>query len=826
LAVLLISPLVSSLGTASAVHAQNIGSSLFMGVSPQSKPGDDERVVVEARELVYNRDKGVVTAYDNVELSYKGQTVVADRITYDSNTKDVIAAGRVRIVDKEGTSITADSVELKGSLRDGFMHALRLEKDTDEGYHARFSSPVGERIDGKTTILDYATYTACNTCREKPQRPPLWRIKAARIIHDGKERTLYYEDARMEVWGIPIFYAPYFWTPDPTVKRKTGLLTPGYSKSSTLGMGFTFPFFWEAGPNYDLTFSPTYYERQGLMGQVEWRHRLESGSYRIRVTGIHQNAPEAFATGRYGAGDKTNRGLIESAGEFLITPRWRWGWNVSLMSDKWFFNNYNLHGFGYSSLFYQEAISTVYLEGAGERSYFDLSANHFKGLTTYDRQSQQPVVHPVLDYNKRVNGPESIGGEVDFTVNLTSISRSVADYRQIPQQQERLFGIYETCAIFDKSHCLLRGMSGTSTRVSAAASWQRDFIDPVGQVWKPFVFGRADAFVVSQNFGARGNDYQRLIANEADDTALRFTGGIGMEYRFPLVASFGAHATQILEPIAQIIARPDESRIGSLPNEDAQSLIFDDTNLFDWSKFSGYDRAEGGVRANLGLQYTVQGESGARLNLLAGQSFHLAGRNSYAVKDYVNTGANSGLEYDNSDYVGRLQLTTGDDFSMFVRGRFNKDDFTPSRLDGGLQFKVPAMPIRGTVFYTNYAEQPDVGYAYRREGLYASARWNLTKNWWISGSALFDLNLQEKTIITNGPATSARYWDASGLSPRSMSFGLGYDNECVTFNLGYTIVPKEYATANGKSERDEIISFTLLFKSLGPIAVSQNLSSD
>ena len=64
----------------------------------------------------------------------------------------------------------------------------------------------------------------------------------------------------------------------------------------------------------------------------------------------------------------------------------------------------------------------------------------------------------------------------------------------------------------------------------------------------------------------------------------------------------------LLEPIAQIIARPSEPANQSLVNEDAQSLVFDDTNLFQWSKYSGYDRFEGGLRANYGAQYITEYE--------------------------------------------------------------------------------------------------------------------------------------------------------------------------------------------------------------------------
>ena len=92
----------------------------------------------------------------------------------------------------------------------------------------------------------------------------------------------------LEFLGVPIAYIPYFWTPDPTVERKTGFLAPRYVASNTLGVGASVPFFWALAPNYDLTLTPTLLSRQGVLGDVEWRHRLIDGSYNIRAAGILQ----------------------------------------------------------------------------------------------------------------------------------------------------------------------------------------------------------------------------------------------------------------------------------------------------------------------------------------------------------------------------------------------------------------------------------------------------------------------------------------------------------------------------------------------------------
>ena len=70
--------------------------------------------------------------------------------------------------------------------------------------------------------------------------------------------------------------------------------------------------------------------------------------------------------------------------------------------------------------------------------------------------------------------------------------------------------------------------------------------------------------------------------------------------------------------------------------------MFDDTSLFDWDKFSGYDRVEGGVRANIGVQYTVTGADDFYANVLFGQSYQLAGRNSFRQADLANVGLGFG----------------------------------------------------------------------------------------------------------------------------------------------------------------------------------------
>jgi LPS-assembly protein len=822
--------LLCAVGHSSALAQATLNDAL----SARAQGSGQDRLLVDANEIVYDNDRNTVSAVGDVQLNYQGRTLQADRVTYNRNTGRVFAEGNARLTDANGAVITGSRFELTDDFKSGFIDSLRVVQTTeDEGrpVTTRFSAPRAERAEGETTIFERGTYTACEPCKDNPDRPPLWQVRAARIIHNNSERTIYYENATLEIAGIPVAYMPYFWTPDPTVKRKTGFLSPRYIVSNSLGYGASIPFFWAIAPNYDLTIAPTILSRQGVLGQVEWRHRLENGSYNIRAAGISQLEKEAFLPSPYGAGDRDFRGSLESTGLFFINERWKWGWDVALLSDKWFLTNYRIRSESVNSLYVKEAISTIYLQGQGDRSFFDMRGYYFQGLSTADWQKQQPVVHPVLDYNKRIDGPRWIGGEVAIDLNATSLTREAAHFQQVPRQVERLFGLYETCAVFQRGTCLVRGVSGTTSRASATLSWRREFIDPVGQVWTPFAYARADGFWMAYDTDGYQNRYIRNFIQGDDDTAIRTMPAIGLEYRFPLVASLGTSGTQVFEPIAQVIARPNETRIGHLPNEDAQSLVFDDTSIFLWDKFSGYDRVEGGVRANLGAQYTVTGADGFSANALVGQSFQLAGRNSFRQGDLVNIGRDSGLESSLSDYVARVRVSPSERYSLITRGRFDQDDLSLRRLEVGATANfAPSFPLSASVVYARYSAQPEIGLDRRREGVIGSAKWDLTPNWFVTGSVLLDLDryLLARDEYINAYIASpntAVYNRQNSAYVSALTLGVGYIDECTTFTVSYSMSPRDISVTSGEKNRNQTILFTLELRTLGQISGSQNIGT-
>ncbi len=699
---------------------------------PKPKPvpvANNGQMLVQAVEVDYDYNNSRVSAVGNVQMYYNGTSVEADKVIYDQKTKRLHAEGNIRMTDAEGKITYANILDLSDDYRDGFVNSLRV----DTADQTRMAATRADRSGGNYTVFENGVYTACAPCKDDPKKPPLWQVKGARIIHDQAEKMLYFENAQLEFFGVPMAYLPYFSTPDPTVKRKTGFLMPSYTSTANYGVGVEVPFYWAIAPDYDATFNPRFTTQQGVLFQGEFRQRLADGSYQVRLYGIDQLDPGAYA-GQ--PGDRQFRGGVDTRGQFSLNDKWVWGFDGVMLSDYYFFSDYRLAQYkdpmGSFLTLPTEAISQLYLTGVGNRSYFDARTIYY--LSYSGNQNQVPVVHPVVDYSNVLNR-QIFGGEFSYKTNFTSFTRDTAAFDPITTLANTnglcLNASADPLARLP-TQCLLRGMPGTYTRATAEAQWRRSFTDSAGEIWTPFASIRADAIDASISNQPGVSNFLPV----GDTQALRVMPTVGLEYRYPFI-NVQPWGTTTVEPIAQVIIRPNETYAGKLPNEDAQSMTFDASNLFSVDKFSGYDRVEGGGRANVGVQATTQFDRGGSVNVLFGQSYQLFGLNSFAVADVTNTGVDLGLQNARSDYVGRINYSPNKTYTFSVRTRLDGDTLSVNRFEAEGKASFDRWSV--SLMYGNYGAQPELGYLTRREGILGSGSLKLAANWVVTGAARWDL---------------------------------------------------------------------------------------
>jgi len=726
----------------------------------------DAELLLEANDVTYDFDRDIITAGGDVQVYYDGNTLQAAQIVFNRGTQQLTARGNVIFLDTEGNILRTEELQMSEDFAQAFARSLQIDMPN----RTRLIAEQATREDGNVTVVENGIYTVYTNPSRPAGKAPLWRIRSKTIIHDKQEKVIRYEHASLEFYGQPILYAPFLSMPDPTVKRHSGFLIPNWVFGDKLGFGVNIPYYWALSPHRDLTTTFTPLTKQGVFVDLDFRQKFQKGEMTLSAGGIYQLDPDQFNTQR---ADSDMRGAVRTTGTLNVTGAWNLGWDVTYKSDRAFFEDYSFTSWGGNER------SRIYFEGLNERNGLsfntyafqiaqaDYTSSNFNadGFSPVgsNLQSKQPLVLPVVDYDFVFADPV-LDGELSIAANFTSLTREETD----------------AFSIDGGTNARFRGVDGTFSRMSVDGTWRRTFVDPLGQTFTPFAYMKGDLFF--------------LASPDADVTALAgesFVGrampAVGLEYSYPIIASFNG-GNQIFEPIAQIIARPNEQRIGELPNEDAQSIVFDTTTLFDTDKFSGFDRAEGGTRLNVGLNYKLQLNSGHYLTGLFGRSYHLAGENSYKVPDILGATQDSGLESDLSDYVGSLYLDTKYGVKLGTQARFDKDDFSINRLQA--QASAIYGPVVSSVAYAFLDAQPNVGIDDTREELLGSASLRLQENWRVFGSMRYDL--QNSNIVQDG-------------------VGVGYDDEGFSLSLSYS----EDRSRNDGDTTDRLLFFRVGLRTLG-----------
>jgi LPS-assembly protein len=734
---------------------------------------DESKLALTANDLVYNRDTQRIIASGVVRINYAGYRMVAQRVEYNQETGRVIARGDIELIEPNGNRIYADELDVTDDFAEGFVNTLRVET-TD---NTRIAGESAERLADEKMILNNGVYTACLPCAEgSGKKAPLWQVKAQRVIQDGKSQTIRLENATFELFGRPIGYLPFLTVPDNTVKRKSGLLFPRMRLVDNLGFGVGVPYFHVLSDTSDVTVTPTYFTKQGLLLETEIRQRLETGQHVLRAAGIVQRNSDSFVAGTSDEQNE-NRGMIASKADFDINQRWKFGWDAMIQSDNNFARTYELNG-------YDAEVQTnkIYLSGESERNSFEANALYFNVQDRDDnerKERRQAIVHPVVDYRYFVPDPV-YGGELSLSANLTSLTRRAQDAYELDRSAR------------------FNGLEGTYSRMTFETEWKRTHTFDTGLQLTSLLAGRGDLIssdMAPANFTTVNGTFGYPGQFEDGFTA-RGMVTAGLEARYPVLFS-AVNSTHIVEPIAQIFLRPNEQHAGRLPNEDAQAFVFDAASLFERDKFSGYDRIEGGTRANIGIRYTGTFDNGYGLRGVFGQSYHLAGENSYASADLLNVGADSGLASDRSDYVLMSAIDAPMGLSISNSLRLDKDDFSINRSETSASYSNHA--VTGRMSYTRVREQPNYGYTDEREIVQVAAKVRIDDNWALFGSMNYDFR---------------------GKFSAERSVGFEYQDECTI--LAFAFKDKGTGDSTREAANDWSINARLSFRTLGDINVGES----
>ena len=638
-------------------------------------PSGDAPFLLTADELVYERDGNTVTARGKVEISSENRVLLADRVVYRQADDLVVADGHISLLEPTGEVAFAEHMELDAELKTGFIDSVRLLL-TDR---SRLAANRADRLTEFRTELSRAVYSPCELCKDDPERPPLWQIKAVKVVHKRKAQVIEYRDAFLEIYGFPVAYAPYFQHPDPTVDRKSGLLPPTFGSSSDLGFTVQTPYYYVISPHRDVTLSPTITSKEGPVMAAEYRARTEGGGYELAGS---ITRPHSRDDNNRQLDDREIRGHIKSQGRFELDDSWRWGFSLFRSTDDTYLERYNIAGD-------DTLTSNIFLEGFRGTRYAAVNAYSFQGLKVDDDPGETPLVAPLMEYSA-VFTPFDGGARLQFDADAVSLQRTEGqDTRRL--SFDTAFRAPQLGPIGDK-WTLIGTLGGD-------LYWFNDFVNP----------GRPDRQGTS-------------------DSEFRISPQLALDWRLPLVRQSGS-VRQLIEPVVQLIASPYGNNPAELPNEDSLSVEFDDSNLFSLNRFPGQDRVESGHRANLGVKMGVYGISGGYTTATLGQVYRFKEDDTFARR--------SGLDDNRSDYVAGLTIAPSSIFDLTGRVRLDNENLALRRNEIYLSVGPPSFRFNTT--YVKLSRDQTVDELDTREEMYNSLAWKFARFWTATAESRRDL---------------------------------------------------------------------------------------
>ncbi len=700
-------------------------------------PAGEPSVGFAADAVNYDNSTEIVTASGNVELEREAWRLRADSVVWDRRTGRVTASGNVALTNPEGDVAYGDTVELTDTLRDGIVENLLVV--FDEG--GRLAAQRGTRLANGDMTLDRASFSPCAIeTGDGCPRDPSWQVRAARVFYDKSANRIRYQGARIELFGIPLIPLPGLSHPASSGTAGSGFLVPDARVDRVNGVELALPYYLRLAANRDLTLTPHIYSNAAPMAEAELRGLSGSGAWRMQGFATYSQRVSSSGVAR-----DAFRGYLDTAAGFQFDPRWSLAVSGRLATDRTFLRRYDISRD-------DRLRSTFALARNGGSSYLTISGWAVQTLRLNDRQGQQAIALPLIDFRQRIDD-DWLGGSVLLHANTLALSRTAG------QDTQRLF---------------------------ASGQWDWRRLTTMGQEIRLTALARGDIYHTDSSLltpvpSYRGSDgvQGRAFAAGAVDVSWPFIGGL-------------AGGTQRLTPRLQLVATSPVDNI-DIPNEDSRAFELEDGNIFAINRFPGYDRFEDGARFTYGVEWNFN-RPGLAVSSSIAQSYRLDNRPSLFLDG-------TGLTDRSSDVVGRTTVAFRNLVRLTHRFRLDKDNLEIRRNE--IDATVGTRTTYAVFGYSRLNRDiANIGEDLNdREELRLGGRVQVARFWSVFGSAILDL-----TDRSDDPLSIA-----DGFEPIRHRLGIAYEDDCLTLGLTWR---RDYQD-RGDARAGNSFLLRLAFRNLG-----------
>jgi len=329
----------------------------------------------------------------SAEVRRNTVVIKADALHYDQDTDMADAYGQVRM-NNNGTTFAGPEAHMRVDSSEGFMTAPKYHFNVTGG------SGSAERVDlldNERSVFTKGTYTAC-ACADDPA----WYIKGSEFDFDTGADEGVAHNGVLFFQGVPVFASPWLSFP-LSGERRSGILPPTFSLSSTNGFELSVPYYFNIAPNRDLTVTPRIISKRGV--QLQSTFRYLSPTYSGSISGEFLPDDRLTKTNRYALYIQHNQNFGNGFGGYIYYNKVSDNTYPEDLSSS---VNQFMNG---TQLLYQQEAGLTYNNGpwsvlAREQHWQTLTPS----VAPYGREPQLNV-----KYSKYNVGGFDFGAEADYT---------------------------------------------------------------------------------------------------------------------------------------------------------------------------------------------------------------------------------------------------------------------------------------------------------------------------------------------------------------------------------------------------------------------------
>ena len=258
-------------------------------------------IISEGEEYVYFRNEEKILSVGKSKSNIKNSYYLeGNDIIYERNLSEVYSNKKAKIKDLHNNIFFTEKFKFNFDTNMLKAKSLSLYDNKKNQYYLNFAlvnlkdnkflgsdisidfedSLFGNnendpRLKGNSLVSEENNTTvykgSFTTCNQKDDKCPPWSIYADEVIHKKKEKRIEYKNAWLKIYDKPVLYFPYFFHPDPTVKRQSGFLMPSFQASNNSGTSIQIPYYKVISERKDLTLFPRLFFDNEILIQSEYR---------------------------------------------------------------------------------------------------------------------------------------------------------------------------------------------------------------------------------------------------------------------------------------------------------------------------------------------------------------------------------------------------------------------------------------------------------------------------------------------------------------------------------------------------------------------------